>query len=159
MQTVPGLEDVGVFNVLGQSHLEFRPDPAKCQRWGVQVADVNNVAAGALGGQAVTQMIEGEKRFDVAIRWPLARRESENSILEIPVDVGNNQVVQPQGPGFTPSATGTSHPPPAIGGSLANTANPLSNTPRLRLRDLVSAVGDDAPLTPTSTTSSSPVPR
>ncbi len=51
MQTVPGLEDVGVFNVLGQSHLEFRVDPEKCQRWGVQVADVNNVAASALGGQ------------------------------------------------------------------------------------------------------------
>ncbi len=49
MQTVPGLEDVGVFSILGQSHLEFRPDPEKCQRWGVQVADVNNVAGERLG--------------------------------------------------------------------------------------------------------------
>jgi len=148
MQAVPGLEDVGVFNVLGQSHLEFRPDPDKCQRWGVQVADVNNVAASALGGQAVTQMIEGEKRFDVSIRWPAWRRGSETSILDIPVDVGNNQVVQPQGPGFTPSATGTGRVPPAVGGSLANTANPLSNTPRLRLRDLVSPVGEDGSVDP-----------
>jgi cobalt-zinc-cadmium resistance protein CzcA len=148
MQTVPGLEDVGVFNVLGQSHLEFRPDPEKCQRWGVQVADVNNVAASALGGQAVTQMVEGEKRFDVCIRWPAWRRGSETSILDIPVDVGNNQVVQPQGPGFTPSATGSSHAPLAVGGSLANTANPLSNTPRLRLRDLVSPVGEDGSVDP-----------
>ena len=88
-------------------------------------------------------MIEGEKIFDVAIRWPARRRSSETSILDIPVDMGNNQVVQPQGPGFVPSATGTSQAPPALGGSLANTANPLSNTPRLRLRDLVSPVGED----------------
>jgi cobalt-zinc-cadmium resistance protein CzcA len=148
MQTIPGLEDVGVFNVLGQSHLEFRPDPEKCQRWGVQVADVNNVAASALGGQAVTQMIEGEKRFDVAIRWPDKLRDSEDSILNIPVDISNNQVVQPQGPGFTPSATGSSQAPPAVGGSLANTANPLSNTPRLRLKDLVSPVGEDGAVDP-----------
>ena len=148
MQTVPGLEDVGLLNIQGQSHLEFRPDPEKCQRWGVQVADVNNVAASALGGQAVTQMIEGEKRFDVSIRWPAWRRGSETSILDIPVDVGNNQVVQPQGPGFVPSATGTGQAPPAVGGSLANTANPLSNTPRLRLRDLVSPVGEDGAVDP-----------
>jgi cobalt-zinc-cadmium resistance protein CzcA len=148
MQTIHGLEDVGVFNVLGQSHLEFRPDPEKCQRWGVQVADVNNVAASALGGQAVTQMVEGEKRFDVAIRWPAWRRGSETSILDIPIDVGNNQVVQPQGPGFTPSATGSSQAPPAVGGSLASTANPLSNTPRLRLRDVVSPVGEDGAVDP-----------
>jgi heavy metal efflux system protein len=148
MQNVPGLEDVGIFNVLGQSHLEFRPDPDKCQRWGVQVADVNNVAASALGGQAVTQMVEGEKRFDISIRWPAWRRSSETSILDIPVDVVNNQVVQPQGPGFTPSATGTGRTPPAVGGSLANTANPLSNTPRLRLRELVSPVGEDGQVDP-----------
>ena len=148
MQTVPGLEDVGVFNVLGQSHLAFRVDPQKCQLWGVQVADVNNVAASALGGKALTEMIEGEKVFDVAIRLPLKRRGDETSILDIPVDVGNNQVVAPQGPGFVPSATGTSQALPAIGGSLANTANPLSNTPRLRLRDLVSPVGEDGAADP-----------
>ena len=143
MQTVSGLEDVGVFNVLGQSHLEFRPDPEKCQRWGVQVADVNNVVASALGGKALTEMVEGEKIFDVSIRWPEKLRSSETSILDIPVDVGNNQVVQPQGPGFVPSATGSSQSPPAVGGSLAGTANPLSSTPRRRLRDLVSPVGED----------------
>ncbi len=84
----------------------------------------------------------------MSIRWPAWRRGSETSILDIPVDVGNNQVVQPQGPGFVPSATGTGQAPPAVGGSLANTANPLSNTPRLRLRDLVSPVGEDGAVDP-----------
>jgi cobalt-zinc-cadmium resistance protein CzcA len=148
MQNIQGLEDVGVFNVLGQSHLAFRVDPKKCQRWGVQVADVNNVIGSALGAKALTEMIEGEKFFDVSIRWPAPRRASETSILDIPIDVGNNQVVQPQGPGFTPSATGTSQAPPAVAGSLANTANPLSNTPRLRLRDVVSPEGQDGSVDP-----------
>jgi len=143
MQGIRGLEDLGVFNVLGQSHLAFRIDPKKCQRWGVQVADVNNVVGSALGAKAMTEMIEGEKFFDVSIRWPAWRRNSETSILDIPIDVGNNQVVQPQGPGFTPSATGTGQAPPAVAGSLAATANPLSNTPRLRLRDVVSPEGVD----------------
>ena len=137
-----------LLSIQGQSHLEFRPDPEKCQRWGVQVADVNNVAAQRLGARPLPQMIEGEKRFDVSIRWPAWRRGSETSILDIPVDVGNNQVVQPQGPGFVPSATGTGQAPPAVGGSLANTANPLSNTPRLRLRNLVSPVGEDGAVDP-----------
>jgi cobalt-zinc-cadmium resistance protein CzcA len=148
MQTVPGLEDVGVFDVLGQSHLAFRVDPAKCQRWGVQVADVNNVIGSALGAKAITEMIEGEKIFDVSIRWPPGLRSSETSILDIPVDVGNNQVVRPQGPGFVPSASGTSQAPPAVGGSLAATANPLSSTPRKQLRDLVSPVGEDGSVDP-----------
>ena len=63
MQGVRGLEDVGVFNVLGQSHLAFRVDPVKCQRWGVQVADVNNVAASALGGKALTENDRGREVF------------------------------------------------------------------------------------------------
>jgi cobalt-zinc-cadmium resistance protein CzcA len=49
----------------------------------------------------------------------------------------------PQAPGIVPSASGTGQAAPATAGTLANTANPLSNTPRLRLRDLVSPVGDD----------------
>jgi heavy metal efflux system protein len=143
VQDVLGMEDIGVFNIRGQSHLAMRPDPEKCQQWGVQVADVNNVAATALGGKAMTEMIEGEKIFDVTVRWPARLRSSESSILDIPVDLGNNQVVQPQGPGFVPSAQGTSVMIPSKVGTQANTANPLSNTPRLRLRNLVSPVGDD----------------
>jgi cobalt-zinc-cadmium resistance protein CzcA len=140
---VPGIENVGIFNIRGQSHLEFCTDKEKCERWGVQVADVNNVVASALGGKAMTTMIEGEKMFDVSVRWPKWRRTSETAILDLPVDISNNQVVLTQGPGVTPSPTGTGLASPSTVGSLANTANPLSNTPRLRLRDLVSPVGED----------------
>ncbi|QVL32372.1 efflux RND transporter permease subunit [Telmatocola sphagniphila] len=143
LRDIPGMEDVGVIHEMGQSHLEFRVDPEKCQRWGVMTADVNNVVSSALGAKAMSSMVEGEKLFDISIRWPLNLRNNESSILDIPVDIVNNQVVLPQGSSFTPSASGHALPPPSVTGSLANTANPLSNSPRLRLRELVSPVGPD----------------
>jgi cobalt-zinc-cadmium resistance protein CzcA len=143
LRTVAGIENVGVFNIMGQTNMEFRVDLDKCKRWGVSAADVNNVIQTALGGKAFATMIEGEKMFDVTVRWPAWRRGSETSILDIPVDITNNQVVLAGGPGFAPSPTGTGLAPPARVGSLADTSNPISSTPRLRLRDLVSPVGPD----------------
>jgi cobalt-zinc-cadmium resistance protein CzcA len=143
LQDIPGIENVGVFHIRGQSHLEFRVDPEKCEKWGVMTADVNNVVSSALGARAQTSMVEGEKLFDIAIRWPKRLRSSETSILDIPVDVSNNTVVPSQGPGGVPSAFGSSMPTPSTTGTLADTTNRISNTPRLRLRDLVSPVAED----------------
>ena len=143
LQHIHGIENVGLLRIRGQSHLEFRVDPEKCQRWGVMTSDVNNVVSSALGGKAVSSMVEGEKLFDIAIRWPKRLRESESSILEIPVDINNNVVAQSQGPGPVPSAFGSGTAPPSLKGTLSDTSNPINNTPRLRLRDLVSPVGDD----------------
>jgi heavy metal efflux system protein len=142
LEQIPGIREVGIFHIQGQSNLEFRVDPDKCAKWGVSTADVNNLMQSAVGGQALTTMIEGEKLFDVTLRWPHALRSSETSILEMQVDITNNQVVPAPGPSsFTPSPVGTSVAPPSPTGSLTNTANPINNTPRLRLRDLVSPVG------------------
>ena len=97
-----------------------------------------------LGGKALSQMIEGEKLFDISVRWPKRLRSSETDILDIPVDIINNTVVQNQGPGVVPTAVGT-----GLAGSLhgrdRSPTRPIhiSSTPRLRLRDLVSPVGDD----------------
>jgi cobalt-zinc-cadmium resistance protein CzcA len=144
LQGIPGIENVGTFHIRGQSHLEFRVDPEKCQRWGVMTADVNNVVSSALGAVAQTSMVEGEKRFDIAIRWPRGLRSNETSILDIPVDVVNNQVVLPQGPGIVPWSAGTGQAAPNTAGTLARTDNPITQqAPRLRLRDLVSPVGAD----------------
>ena len=143
LQDVQGIENVGIFHIRGQSHLEFRVDPQKCQRWGVMTADVNNVVASAMGAKPLSSMVEGEKLFDISVRWPKWRRGSETSILDIPVDVINNTVIQSQGPGVVPSASGTGLATPSTKGSLADTSNPISNTPRLRLRDLVTPVGAD----------------
>jgi cobalt-zinc-cadmium resistance protein CzcA len=141
LEKVDGIHEVGIFNVLGQSNLEFRVDLKNCAKWGVSAADVNNLIQSAVGGKALTSMIEGEKLFDVTLRWPQWQRTSETSILDMQVDITNNQVVPVTGPTFSPSPTGTGVAPPSTVGSLVNTANPISNTPRLRLRELVSPVG------------------
>jgi cobalt-zinc-cadmium resistance protein CzcA len=143
LQEIQGIENVGVFHIRGQSHMEFRVDPEKCERWGVMTADVNNVVSSALGAKAMSSMVEGEKLFDIAIRWPKWRRGSESSILDIPVDILNNTVVQSTGPNVVPSAFGTGLATPSNKGTLADTSNPISSTPRLRLRDLVTPVGED----------------
>ena len=151
LSKIHGLFDIGVFRIMGQSNLEFRIDPDKCQHWGVQVADVNNVIDSAVHGKALTQMIEGEKTFDITLRWPYYRRQDEASILEIPVDIGNNQVPSSAQPGAQqttvagsstgPSASGTSVARPAV--ISTGVASYGSALPRLRLRDLVSPVGED----------------
>ena len=143
LQTVAGVENVGVFSIKGQTNLEFRVDLEKCKKWGVSAADVNNAIQTALGGKALSTMIEGEKAFDIAVRWPLERRNSLASILEVPVDVTNNQVVLNTGPGPAPNPTGSGLATPSKIGSQTDTGNPITNTPRVRLRDLVSPVGKD----------------
>ncbi len=140
---IKGIENVGVFSIMGQSNLEFRIDPAKCARWGVQQADIHNVIQSALAAKSMTTMIEGEKLFDVSIRWPGWRRSNVTAILDIPVDISNNQVAQIVGAANTISAIGSNITMPSLIGSLITTSNPISNTPRVRLRDLVSPLADD----------------
>ena len=140
---VRGMTDVGVFSIKGATNLDFRVDLEKCKKWGVSAADVNNVIQTALGGKALSTMTEGEKSFDITVRWPLDRRGSETSILDIPVDVTNNQVVLNTGPSPTPNPKGNANVAPAQNGSIVDTSNPITNSPRLRLRNLVSPLGKD----------------
>jgi cobalt-zinc-cadmium resistance protein CzcA len=149
LENIHGIENVGVFHIRGQSHLEFRVDPEKCQKWGVMTADVNNVISSALGGKPQSSMVEGEKFFDIAVRWPKWRRGSETSILDIPVDIINNTVVLPQGSGPIPTPQGFALSPPSKTGTQADTSNPMSQqAPRIPLRELVSPVGEDGSADP-----------
>ncbi|HEV3440186.1 MAG TPA: efflux RND transporter permease subunit, partial [Gemmata sp.] len=148
LQTIPGIKDVGVMDVMGQPNLDIPWDSDKCKQWGVTVADLQNVIQTAVGGQAFSTMIEGEKRFDISLRWPMPLRDNVRAIMDIPVDVINNQVAsqyQPQLPSTrqTNQATGlttngSASPGFAISGSQTNaTNNYLAGTPRRRLGDLV----------------------
>jgi cobalt-zinc-cadmium resistance protein CzcA len=156
---INGIENVGVFRIKGQPNLEFAPDRRKCNRWGVSVADVENVIRSAVGGQAITQMTEGEKTFDISLRWPARLRGSEQAILDIPVDVTNNTVTPgsvpnlPQTPTSGPSAgvssTGSALTMPSLTGSLFSAnVNNISSAPRRRLGDLVSPLDDRGQLDP-----------
>ncbi|HEV3384549.1 MAG TPA: efflux RND transporter permease subunit, partial [Gemmata sp.] len=148
LQTIPGVKDVGVMDVMGQPNFDIPWDSDKCKQWGVTVADLQNVIQTAVGGQAFSTMIEGEKRFDISLRWPMPLRDNVRAIMDIPVDVINNQVAsqyQAQLPSTRQTGTatglttpGTAAPGFALTGSQSNAVNNyLGATPRRRLGDLV----------------------
>jgi cobalt-zinc-cadmium resistance protein CzcA len=152
-----GPQNVGIYRIMGQSNIEFRVDRQKCARWGVAAADINNVINSAVHGGAMTQMVEGEKLFDITLRWPEKRRGDLTSILEIPVDISNNQVTGGAiaalsqtpltGPGTAPATAGTALAMPSLAGSVGN-ASYLPTLPRVPLRELVSPVGPDGRIDP-----------
>ncbi|HJZ58326.1 MAG TPA: efflux RND transporter permease subunit, partial [Gemmataceae bacterium] len=154
LRAVEGVEDVGVLEVMGQPNLEIPWDPDKCKQWGVSAADLQGVVQTAVGGQAFSQMVEGEKKFDITMRWPRPLRDNVRAILDIPVDVVNNQVA----PGWQPAVgstritggavglttSGTTNSGPSIFGSAFNaTGNYIPGTPRRRLGELVTPSGPD----------------
>ncbi|HZY84862.1 MAG TPA: efflux RND transporter permease subunit, partial [Gemmataceae bacterium] len=57
LEGIYGVENVGVFHIRGQSHLQFRVDPDKCEKWGVMTADVCNVVSSALGAKPLSSMV------------------------------------------------------------------------------------------------------
>jgi cobalt-zinc-cadmium resistance protein CzcA len=143
LKKVQGIENVGIFSIKGQTNLEFRIDLAKCKRFGVRAADVAGAVQSAIGGKAFSYMIEGERIFDITLRLPEEKRRSVTEVLEMPIDIVNNQIYLSQGPGVNPSASGTGHAPSSVTGAVVDTTNPLSNTPRRRLKDFVSPVDAD----------------
>ena len=139
IRTVPGVTDVGVFRILGQTNVAFPIDRRKSSAWGVRVADINDVISTAVGGNAFSQMIEGEKRFDIALRWPEHLRDSLENILKIPVDVVRDENPSSvAGASARTESTGSKMElPSVIGTVLQDATNLLPKTPRRPLSDLV----------------------
>lgn len=91
MKGVPGITDVGVFDVTGQPSLLVSIDRTRAARYGVQPQDVNNIVQAAVGGAPVTQIIEGDRRFDFAVRYASAFRDTPEKIgrILVPTPDGN----------------------------------------------------------------------
>jgi heavy metal efflux system protein len=97
MQSVKGVADVGIFRIGGQPSLLIRIDRAKAARYGLAAADVNATIQAAVGGAAVTQIIEGDRRFDLTVRFPERYRngpEAVQGILLPTVDGGRVPIGQ-----------------------------------------------------------------
>ncbi len=86
LKKVRGIENVGLFHILGQPNLEIVIDRTACARYGVNVADVEAAVQVAIGGKAFSQMVEGEKLYDIVLRLPISLRDDPNVINRIPVD-------------------------------------------------------------------------
>ncbi|MGO9015052.1 MAG: efflux RND transporter permease subunit [Dissulfurispiraceae bacterium] len=90
MRTVPGIEDLGVFRVLGQPNLNLIVNRAKADRFGINVVDIQDAIQTAVGGNPVTEVLKGEERFDLVVRY----QEHFRRTIE---DIANIRILAPSG--------------------------------------------------------------
>jgi heavy metal efflux system protein len=83
MRQVKGIEDLGVFRVLGQPNLNVAVDRAQAARHQINVADVQDAVQTAVGGTAFTQVLQGEQRYDLVIRYLPQFRNTREAIENI----------------------------------------------------------------------------
>ena len=80
LNDVEGIEDLGILRNLGQPELQINLDQHKMALYGITTADANAVIEMAIGGKAATEIYEGERKFDLIIRYPEDFRDDEQSI-------------------------------------------------------------------------------
>jgi cobalt-zinc-cadmium resistance protein CzcA len=85
IQQINGVKDIKVEQVAGQPYLIIDIDRQKIARFGINVADVQEIITTAIGGKAATQVYEGERRFQLTLRFPEPYRNSVAAIGEIRV--------------------------------------------------------------------------
>lgn len=90
---VPGFTDLTVVRELGQPSLLIDVDRDKIARYGINVADVEAVVQAAVGGQAATQVIQGEKLFDLVVRMEPQFRQNEQQIGDLLVGTPAGQQI------------------------------------------------------------------
>ena len=83
LKRVAGVQDLGIFRSLGQPAIRITPYRAQIGRYGLNTGDVAAVVQAAIGGQVITQVFEGEKHFDLILRWAEQYRRDVRSIRNI----------------------------------------------------------------------------
>ncbi|HZT30412.1 MAG TPA: CusA/CzcA family heavy metal efflux RND transporter [Bryobacteraceae bacterium] len=90
MQKIPGIQDLGIFRVIGQPNVNFFVDRAKADRFGINVADVQDAIETAVGGKAVSQILQGERRYDLVVRYQPPFRQTID-------EIGGIRILSPSG--------------------------------------------------------------
>jgi heavy metal efflux system protein len=83
MRNIRGVEDLGVFRVIGQPNLNFSVDRNQASRYGINVSDVQDAIQTAVGGNALTQVLLGEQRYDLVLRYLPEYRDTTEAIEKI----------------------------------------------------------------------------
>jgi cobalt-zinc-cadmium resistance protein CzcA len=83
MATVKGIEDLGIFRIIGQPNLNYAVDRDAAARWGINVSDIQDAIQTAAGSNALTQVQQGEARFDVTLRYQKQYRDTREEIGDI----------------------------------------------------------------------------
>jgi heavy metal efflux system protein len=87
LNKVPGISDVFVFRSLGQPNIVVEPDRAAASRYGLNSGDISAIVQAAIGGQTVTQVLEGDRSFGLVVRWKPEYREDLEAMRNIRVNV------------------------------------------------------------------------
>ena len=82
LRAVPGTTSAYAERVIGGYYLDIVPDRERLARYGLSIADVQEVIAMALGAEAITQTVEGRERYNVALRYPAALRQDPDAIAQ-----------------------------------------------------------------------------
>ena len=85
MQQVKGMEDLGVFHIVGQPNLNIKVDRAKAARYGLNTGDVNNVVHAAMAGAVASTVLESDRQFNLTVRVAEKYRDSIEKIGDVPV--------------------------------------------------------------------------
>ena len=93
MQQVDGVKDIKVEQIAGQPYLTVDIDRQKIARFGINVSDVQEIITTAIGGKAATHVYEGERRFQLTLRFPEPQRNSIGAIEEIRVKSASGALI------------------------------------------------------------------
>lgn len=85
MGQVRGVTDLGIFPVLGQPNLNIKVDREEAARYGLNSGDVNSVIQAAMGGAVATSVLEGDRQFDLVVRYTPEYRDSTDKIRNIKI--------------------------------------------------------------------------
>ena len=83
MRKIKGIQDLGLFRVIGQPNLNFIADRDQASRYQINIADVQDAVQTAVGGNALTQVLQGEQRYDLVMRYAAPYRDTKEAIEKI----------------------------------------------------------------------------
>jgi cobalt-zinc-cadmium resistance protein CzcA len=83
MSAIPGMHDVKLLRDFGQPNLNIILDRRQAARFGINVADIQDAVQTAVGGNAVSQVLIGEQRYDVVVRYQQAYRDTQDAIERV----------------------------------------------------------------------------
>jgi cobalt-zinc-cadmium resistance protein CzcA len=90
MESIPGLRDVKLLRDFGQPNLDLTIDRRQAARFGINVTDIQDAVQTAIGGNAVSQVLIGEQRYDAVVRYQTPYRNTRQAI-------GNIRLLSPSG--------------------------------------------------------------
>ncbi len=83
MSAIPGMHDVKLLRDFGQPNLDITIDRKQAARFGINVADIQDAVQTAVGGNAVSQVLQGEARYDVVVRYQEHYRKTQDAIARV----------------------------------------------------------------------------